>query len=222
MTPTGILSTPWDEKIFGIPTYEITEISDETINFSKQNAGHYTIKVDPLVSNDLPAQGFYYCDTLLKPVCTSNDFTPLQLEGSTIIENLSLDDVLSIGHQSYKHGRFHRDPNLSSADADRRYDNWLRQLHTDGHIIGMEYKGEMAAYVAVDGGAILLYAISKKFRGKGLGKYCMAAGCSAAINKGFTELTSSVSASNLAIINLFTSLGFRLRGSLDIYHRVTN
>ena len=65
-----IRPTPWDSAVFGIPTWELTNYSEETLYKYAQLAGHQTLKVDPLIDKRLLyAQGFYYCDTLMEPRC---------------------------------------------------------------------------------------------------------------------------------------------------------
>jgi hypothetical protein len=44
--------------------------------------------------------------------------------------------------------------------------------------------------------------------------------CADLARQGARELTSSISATNLAAANLYRALGFRFRNPIDIYHRV--
>jgi ribosomal protein S18 acetylase RimI-like enzyme len=44
--------------------------------------------------------------------------------------------------------------------------------------------------------------------------------CAELARQGAPELTSSISATNLAALNLYVSLGFRFRNPVDVYHRV--
>ena len=57
-------------------------------------------------------------------------------------------------------------------------------------------------------------------RGKNLAKYWWSAVCSERFGAGSTEVTSSVSAANVAAINLYASPGFRFRNLVDVYHRL--
>ena len=67
---------------------------------------------------------------------------------------------------------------------------------------------------------LVLHAVSEKFRGGGLAKYLWSVACKDLFGRGHQELTSSVSAANLPVVNLYASLGFRFRNSLDVYHRL--
>ena len=119
------------------------------------------------------------------------------------------------------HGRFHRDFNLSDDAADQRYVNWLQQLYREKEVFAMAWDGELAAFFACDGNRILLHAVAEKFRGKGLAKYLWSLSCQELFAFGHEQLQSSVSSSNLAVVNLYASLGFRFRGAIDIYQRLT-
>jgi ribosomal protein S18 acetylase RimI-like enzyme len=76
----------------------------------------------------------------------------------------------------------------------------------------------VAGFFAFSRNKILLHALSESFRGKGLAKYFWSAACEKLFSQGFSELISSISASNLAVLNLYASLGFRFRKPLDVYH----
>ena len=57
-------------------------------------------------------------------------------------------------------------------------------------------------------------------RGRGLAKYFWSAVCRHLFEQGQAEIRSSISFTNIAVINLYSSLGFRFRKPVDIYHRV--
>jgi ribosomal protein S18 acetylase RimI-like enzyme len=63
--------------------------------------------------------------------------------------------------------------------------------------------------------------MADSFRGKGLAKYLWSTGCRELFKRGHKELSSSISAANLAVLNLYSSLGFRFRNAVDVYHRLT-
>ena len=54
----------------------------------------------------------------------------------------------------------------------------------------------------------------------GIAKYLWGAVCADLVRHGARELTSSISATNLAALNLYVALGFRFRNPVDVYHRV--
>ena len=79
----------------------------------------------------------------------------------------------------------------------------------------------LAGFIAIEENPLILHALDPKFRGQGLAKKLWTPVCSALLNKDFTEIKSSISATNLAAVNLYGSLGFRFRNPIDIYHKFT-
>lgn len=222
ITLPNIKISPWDTAVFGIDAYEITNLSCESLEVALHAPGHYTIRVDPLTSKQLLHDyGFYYCDTLIEPFCKPVSFLPFDALEVSISRSLALGPLLVICHGAFSHGRFHRDFNLSKEQANQRYDKWLTQLHDSGNVYSLLYKDELAGFIAVDGNRLVLHAIAEFQRGKGLAKALWTPVCRALFEQGCNELVSSISASNLAVMNLYTTLGFRFRTPTDIYHRMT-
>jgi ribosomal protein S18 acetylase RimI-like enzyme len=208
--------------VFGLPCYEIGEYSEAALAAACATPGHHSIKVDPLADKSpLQHYGFYYTDTLLVPVCTAAQLIEHANPQVGIDPDVTLQGVLPMCRKSFLHGRFHRDFNLSSEAADKRYMKWLEQLHAQGKVIGLLFENELAGFIAHQDGALVLHALGEGFRGRGLAKFLWSATCRHLFAAGETELSSSVSAANLAVVNLYASLGFRFRYAVDTYHRLT-
>lgn len=212
----------WDSAAFSRDCFEIDGLDAEALQEAARRPGHYTAKVDALASKALLHQhGFYYCDTLIEPFCARERFTGHANVRAQFSRDTALDAVLAICHGAFSHGRFHRDFHLSAAQADLRYDNWLRQLHAAGHVYGLLFEGQQAGFIAVDGGCLVLHAMAAEFRGRGIAKYLWTAVCADLYRQGHAELSSSISAANVAAANLYATLGFRFRRPVDVYHRWT-
>ena len=219
--PEKIRPTPWDRVAFGVDCFELADSSPELLVQALQTPGHYSVKVDPLTPKQaLQRHGFYYCDTLLEPWCTPHRLLRSERAGIGIDSAPVLADVLEICHGAFVHGRFHRDFNLAAGGADRRYDNWLCELHREGAVYGLVYGGALAGFIARAGTSLVLHALGARFRGKGLAKYFWSALCARLFAEGLPEIRSSISASNLAALNLYAALGFRFRSPVDVYHRM--
>lgn len=217
-----VKSTPWDKAVFGMPTWEINEYSEKALLHAAKTLGHYTLKVDSLVDKRLLHEhGFYYCDTLVEPYCNAFRLRAIQHVEATICKSFDIEQALAICHGAFLYGRFHRDFNLPRAAADRRYDNWLKQLIDAQQVYGLYWQGELAGFIAHSENNLVLHAVSEKYRGKSLAKYWWWAVCNEILVAGHQEVMSSVSVANLAILNLYASLGFSFRNSLDVYHRTT-
>lgn len=218
----GIEPTPWDESVFLLKTYEISKPSRDSMEAATRMPGHYTVKVDPLASKELLQQyGFYYCDTLIEPYCTREMFKSFVSCDAVAAQDASLESLLEICDGAFAHGRFHRDFNLSKAQADARYNNWLSQLHAAGKVFDLVYQREVIGFIAVNGASLVLHALASDRRGNGLAKYLWTPVCIKIFDSGVKEITSSVSASNVAVMNLYSRLGFRFRNPLDVYHLLT-
>lgn len=213
--------SPWDTSVFGLPCYEISEYSEMALAEACATPGHHSIKVDPLADKGLLHHyGFYYTDTLLTPRCTPGQLHAFDHPAVALDAKVGLEDVSRICATAFAHGRFHRDFNLPHDAADRRYVQWLEELHGKGAVIGLLFEDQLVGFIAHQGGALLLHAMAEQFRGRGLAKYLWTAACLRLFDQGEVELTSSVSAANLAVVNLYASLGFRFAGTRDTYHRM--
>ncbi|MCX7099402.1 MAG: GNAT family N-acetyltransferase [Methylococcales bacterium] len=216
-----IKTTPWDSAVFGMPTWELLEYSEAVLQCAMGTAGHYTIKVDPLADKQLLHDyGFYYCDTLIEPHCNAVRLRLAQHLDATISKTIDTTQTLAICHTAFAHGRFHRDFNLSKAAADQRYDNWLKQLLEAQQVFGLYWQDELAGFIGYSGNNLVLHALAEQYRGKGLSKYWWSEVCSDLLSSGCEEVKSSISVTNLAVLNLYASLGFTFKNPQDIYHRL--
>ncbi len=221
MNPPALTNTPWDATVFGLPTYELADASAVTLRQAAQTPGHHTVRTDPLSSKQLLHEyGFYYCDTLIEPYCTAEKLETLTHPDISIGKNADWQELLLICHGAFVHGRFHRDFNLDRACADLRYDNWLRQLYDQQSVYGLFRRNELAGFIAYSGNSLVLHALAEAYRGKGLAKYWWSAVCNELFGAGCAEVKSSISAANVAALNLYASLGFNFRNPVDIYHRL--
>jgi len=222
MLPTNIHKSPWDQKVFGIPCYEIDGFNSQSGQWAQQHPGHYTTRVNPLTDKQALEQcGFYYCDTLIEPFCSQKQFVVHQDKRASLSKAVALEDLLQISKQAFTFGRFHKDFNLSKTLADQRYDDWLTQLYEEGKVIGLHFDGKLVGFIAVDNGHLVLHAMHSQFRGQGIAKFLWSALCTELFASGISEISSSISAANLAAVNLYSSLGFSFRNAKDIYHRLT-
>ncbi|MFD2629867.1 GNAT family N-acetyltransferase [Oceanobacillus kapialis] len=214
--------TPWDKRNFHVDTYEVTSLAEEALKQTNTVEGHFTLKTEPLASKDnLRKYGFYYVDTLIEPVCEKRKLRTVEREGISLTREYSPEEVIAISGEAFSGGRFHRDPEIPNFMADNRYKNWVKDLIEEDHILAFDYQGEFAGFYAYQKDKILLLAIKEDFRGKGLTR----AFTSLAAREHFQfsqldAIRTSVSPSNLASLNLFLSLGFKMERSIDVYHKL--
>lgn len=221
MSTDSLRPTPWDTAALGIDCFEIDRPDEAVLALAAKTPGHYTVKIEPLADKQLLHRyGFYYTDTLLEPYCSAGRFVAHPHPEAEIASSPPLAGLLPICDHSFEYDRFHRDFNLSPAQADRRYRQWLSQLHGTGNVFGLLYEKELAGFIAHDGGKLLLHAVAERFRGQGLARHLWTAAIEQLFRQGEREVRSSISATNLAVLNLYTSLGFRYDRAVDIYHRL--
>lgn len=214
--------TPWDKRNFHVETYELTQMSEEALKQTNETEGHFTLKVDPFENTEnLNKYGFYYVDTLTEPVCKRENLKVYEQEGITLTRDHQRDDIIQIAEEAFTNGRFHRDFNIPSFMADRRYMNWVNDLIEKDLILSLNYKDELAGFYAYEGEKVLLLGMHQKFRNKGLAKAFTSHGCLEQFKfQGTDVLRTSISPANVASLNLFITLGFRLKSTMDVYHKL--
>jgi ribosomal protein S18 acetylase RimI-like enzyme len=215
-----IRRTPWDCAALGYEAFELADTSAETM--ARVGApGHYTAKVEPLSSKAaLHRNGFYYCDTLIEPYCAAERLRLFPHDAAGFERCPSLESALAVCRSAFRHGRFHRDFNVEGRVADLRYENWLKTLHAADKVYGLVWKGEAAGFIAHEGGKLVLHAVAERHRGLGIARHLWTAVCADLVAQGQREISSSISAANVAALGLYATLGFRFRNPVDIYHRV--
>jgi len=219
--PEGVAIVPWDRNEFGMPIYEIHSVTTQVLKEIIHIPGHYTVKVDPLSSKRiLHEHGFYYCDTLVEPHCLQDHFVFHYDKAANVTTDYLLDELIAMCDGAFLYGRFHRDFNLTQQHANLRYINWLRELDSEGCVFGLLYNGKAAGFIAFSSNRLVLHAVGEEYRGKGLAKYLWTTACKKMFELGHNELVSSVSMGNLPVVNLYISLGFRLRNAVDVYHKI--
>lgn len=213
--------TPWDKRNFHVETYELSAYTEEALSQTNDVEGHFTIKVDPFDNTELLRKyGFYYVDTLTEPVCKKENLQVFSREGISLTRDFDYGEIIQIAEEAFSTGRFHRDFNIPSFMADKRYMNWVNDLVEKDLIVALNFEGKLAGFFAHEGDKILLLGMKKEYRSKGLAKAFTSHCVQEQFKQGYDELRTSISPSNVASLNLFISLGFRLRSSTDVYHKL--
>lgn len=216
-----IKPTPWDKRTFHIETYELTDATEEALQETASKEGHFTLKVDPYHNpENIIKHGFYYMDTLTEPICKKENLHTFERAGTAISQDYDPKEILQIAEETFMYGRFHLDFNIPNSLADKRYMRWVEDLIEANNVFSLLYEGETAGFYAFDKDKVLLLGIKKEFQGKGLTKSFASKGSAQQFNLGYSELYTSISPANVASLNLFISLGFKLRKTVDVYHKL--
>ncbi|AXA94081.1 GNAT family N-acetyltransferase [Massilia sp. YMA4] len=225
---TLVQPSPYDAAAFGMPAWEIVEYSAAALQAADSHPGLQTIKVDPLADKALLARhGFHYCDTLLATRASAARLRDVPASAGIAIERIDAHHadaaaVLAICHGAFAHGRFQRDFMLDRAGADRRYDSWLAQLLAAGNVWSLRADGAVAGFIGHHGASLVLHAVGASHRGRGLARHWWHLAASELFQAGHAEVSSSVSAANVAVLNLYASLGFAFDHPQDVYHRIAH
>src|SRR5699024_1314230 len=140
-----VTETPYNKRNFHIDTFEVNSTSEVALKETDCYAGHYTLKVSPGENpKPLLQHGFYYMDTLLRPVCEKGDLVHVTHEDTVISTDYDPKDILRIAETVFKQGRFHRDFNIPSRMADVRYRNWVGDLIEKELLFALYFNGEVA------------------------------------------------------------------------------
>lgn len=211
--PERVREAPWDARALGIPAYAITSLALEVEEWIKRTEGFYS-QASRRATQEWCGR-FYYCDTLLQPSCVCDRFKPHSDGRCSLTSEFDIRKVFLMARGFFTHDRFYKGMNMAQEVADDRYIRWLSDLRADGRLLAFFWEGKDLAgfwgYTSL--GAIVLHALSTVFCGKGLAKSFWTAGCRHFFEQGLEALTSSVSASNLGVINLYTSLGFSMKSA---------
>ncbi|MBP1950512.1 GNAT family N-acetyltransferase [Virgibacillus litoralis] len=203
-------------------TFEVTGTFEEALQETNKYDGHYTLKIGPLESPELLLKyNFYYMDTLIEPLCKKENLHLFDKDATSITKDYNPSEIILIAEESFKHGRFHRDFNIPNSMADTRYMNWVKDLQEKDQIFALMYEDDIAGFFAYEDDKVLLLGIKEEYRSRGLAKAFTSQGCAEQFKLGYNELRTSISAANVASLNLFYSLGFRLINTVDVYHKVT-
>jgi len=215
-------ATPWDAKCLGIDTFEIIELNKDILESIGNKPGHYTVRIDPLASSKqlLNQFGFYYCDTLIKAVILKKRYNHFDDNHVSLISTNDASICKKITLDSFQFDRFHRDFNIDRTKADLRYLNWIEELCSKHHTCLFCYNNETAGFIAYDKNRLILAAIAKPYRGRGLAKCFWSSICNKIFSDGYEEIFIDISSVNLPILNLYVSLGATFRNAVEVYHKI--
>ena len=183
-----------------------------------------------LSADDLPALqaleavGFHFQEHTLTPWRMLDDWDTRGFSVTRPTDESDIPRLCDIARRAFRTDRFHRDHRFDAAASDGLYEKWVRTWHNrpdpaklsrvlvvDGHVAGffmtevIRPGGQASARVAL----IVLNAVDPERAGLGLGyrMYCDVLDCV----RDEAEYASAVVASaNVAVVNLYAKLGFRI------------
>ena len=233
---------PWDTGIFGFPVAQIERfaiLEPESFEFdyecletwvNSRNCGMVSCRLghDRLVeSMFLEAKGFRFVEMVLHPEFPDLHRLQIPDQGLEIAaaDESDLTEIRRIAETAFKDGRFHLDPRIDSRLADSRYGRWVESSlrHPTQQLLkirdGQTIVGFFIVEIIDDCRAYWhLTAVSPDHQGKGYGRRTWLAVLQHHVEQGVAAVSTTISARNIAVLNLYSSLNFRFRHPEMTFH----
>lgn len=199
---------------------------------------HISIRLDPDKKRLIHAcedKGFRLMDTRIEFIFDYNSTVISEIKNQCVLREGKAEDeekLVSIAIESFSNyiDRFHSDEKIDNAMADKLYELWVRNSYRGyaDSIIVSEVHGEIVGFstfkefVGQTGkgekiGEIVLSAVSKKARGKGIYTSMINEGVKRGVGK-MDYLLVKTQIDNMAVQKAWASLGFKPYRSEYIFH----
>jgi len=173
---------------------------------------------------------FRFIETVLHPCLDLPDTRYTDNHGLVIAHAVPSDiPVLEgIASSAFIHGRIQADPRLGSDLSLRRYGRWVRNVidHPRQRLLKItNYEGMIVGLFVIEPSADQsvywhLTAISPSCQGKGYGWRAWRAMLAHHAQEGFRSVQTTITATNVAVLNLYAKLGFRFLPPEMTFHWV--
>lgn len=236
-------AVPWDAAVFGFPVAQIhtLDLIDPVGAAAEYDAFQRWLDAERVhvVSCRLPhdrlresmfleSHGFRFVEMVLHPKMDNIQALDLP-EDNLLVASASkadLPELEQIAERAFSHERYHVDPRLDRKLADLRYGRWVRNSldHPTQKLLKIADTGRPLAFFLVesrDGSAYWhLTAVAPEWQGRGYGlrvwqtmlRHHQAEACQ--------QITSTISARNVAVLNLYAKLNFRFAPPEMTFHWV--
>jgi ribosomal protein S18 acetylase RimI-like enzyme len=226
------MMVPWDTDVFGFPVaqFQLIRLVD-----AEQAMAEFKVVADwlderkvRLASCRLPhdrlresmfleEQHFRFVEMVLHP--RLDRLAQRELPEDTLViakaEESDLAAIEAIAERAFGYERYHMDHRLDPLLADKRYSRWVRnsfshprqqllKIHDGAHLIAffiVEINDEGHAYWH-------LTAVAREWQGRGYGRRVWQAMLRRHRNEGVEYVSTTISARNIPVLNLYARLGF--------------
>ncbi|MGJ0507548.1 MAG: GNAT family N-acetyltransferase [Methylocystis sp.] len=235
---------PWDADAFGFPVAQITRIDVKASERAEKEYGAFQSWVSAndvrivscrlsherlAASMFLEDRGFRFIEMVLHPQFEALQKRNLPDEALAVVPALDRDlpALQAIAEQAFRHERYHMDPRLDPRLADKRYGRWVRASfnHPTQQLLkivdGQQIIGVFV--VEMDRGSRVhwhLTAIAPDFQGKGYGRRTWLSMLRYHRDKGAIMITTTISARNVRVLNLYSRLSARFLPPEMTFHWV--
>jgi RimJ/RimL family protein N-acetyltransferase len=236
-------AAPWDAAVFGFPVAQIhtLDLIDRVAATSDYDAFQRWLDAERvrIVSCRLPhdrlresmfleSHGFRFVEMVLHP--RMDNIQALDLpEDNLVVASACKSDLPAleeIAERAFSHERYHVDPRLDRKPADLRYGRWVRNSldHPTQRLLKITVAGRLLAFFLVesrDGSTYWhLTAVAPQWQGRGYGLRVWQAMLRHHQADACQQVTTTISARNVAVLNLYAKLNFRFTPPEMTFHWV--
>jgi RimJ/RimL family protein N-acetyltransferase len=232
----------WDTEIFSFPIGQINQI--KILNSKKSIKGYSEFEswrddncyglISCRISHDLideslflEGKGFRFIETVLHPKLNALDELNITDQGLKVVlaSKNDLINLRRIAESAFKNERFHIDPRIDSSLADIRYGRWVSTTidHPLQFLFKILEKESIVALfiieVKTDGDAYWhLTAVAPEYQGRGYGRRAWLTMLRYHQNCGHKAVSTTISARNISVLNLYSSLCFKFEPPDMTFH----
>lgn len=226
---------PWDSNVFGFPVVHIEkiELSDSESAIATYNRFRAWLKLKKIrivscrlgeqqlaESMFLEEKKFRFVEMVLHPIM--HGLPNLRLPDDVLVIQIAgrkdIPLIQSMAERSFRYERFHVDPRLDSHLANQRYGRWIQTSDDNPRqqLLKINDCGNLVGFFLVEmmGGNQVywhLTAIAPEYQGKGYGKRVWQAMLLHHQKQGLMVVSTTISARNVPVLNLYSQLRFRFQ-----------
>jgi RimJ/RimL family protein N-acetyltransferase len=235
----------YDTEIFGFPVVQVDELKvrDETkiqegvellttwLNENKISLASARLPENCLrESMFLEECGFRFIEMVLHP-----SFRDLEKSGEEdsrllvrVAEKNEVEALSEMAQEVFGYERFHVDPRLDSVLGNQRYGAWVENSHVSETqtLLRVMEEGETVGFFVVEPRADEVYwhltAIAPDYQGKGYGYKVWRHLLNYHFKEGAKKVTTTISARNVPVLNLYSKMGSSFLSPEMTYHWVAS
>lgn len=175
--------------------------------------------------------GFNFIEMVLHPFIDLLSLEKFSVDKTIKIKEVGsseLEELSQIAEVAFEDDRFTMDPRIPSGIGGKRYKNWV--LSCDNHPTQRAQKfsqeDKTLGFFIIEEDDQLkkaywhLTAISPEFQGLGFGTRCWQSMLEVHRQRGMKEVSTTISARNSSVLNLYSKLNFRFRPPHSTFHWV--
>jgi GNAT superfamily N-acetyltransferase len=235
---------PWDSEIFGFPVALIERLGEATRPrpdrfpvalfewLERHRVGIASCRLPCTLLREsigLEGAGFRFIEVVLHPFMDHLQDCRLAATGLHVSEARGpmLVAISELAANVFGNERYHADPRLDPAVADRRYAQWVLNSAsaTNTKVVGIFDNSELVAFFVCKEEAEgrvewLLTAVAPKYQGRGIGLRAWMTMLSWHKSRGRKSVVTTIASRNVRVLNLYAKLGFHFLPPQMTFHWV--